>query len=263
MTSARHKSERIKAVAALAILLLLVGGAAVWTMPWKRAQYDEVTFCPKDGQYARTAILIDATDALGDVHIKSAIEQATQLVRSRLSLHEWTGVFVLNDDNLTLPSPQVALCNPGGESSCNPVFTNCKDAGRAFKKKFEAPMTSAIQGLAGLPPDEKSPILEMIRAVALDPGFDSSQPRRLIIISDMLQHAPGAYSHYNGDFDFAKWREGEYARDFLQLSLAGTKVEIWYVKRANLGHLQTHGHVEFWNQFFNAAGARVEKLVRL
>ena len=262
MISPRQKSRR-RAFIALGVLLLLAAGGIAAVAPWRTAQYHAATFCPKDGQYARTAILIDATDSLNEGQIKSATELAADLVANRLAPREWTGVFVLGEDNLTLPSPQIALCNPGGERDCNPLFANCRDAGRAFGEKFAAPVEAEIRALAEQPPEEQSPILEMIRAVALARDFDSSQPRRLIVVSDMLQNAPGRYSHYDGNFSFAAWRESEYAQEFLQLPLAGAEVEIWYVKRPGLEHLQTHGHLEFWNQYFAAVGARIRKAVRL
>lgn len=260
MISPRQKQRRRAGGVLLA--LLLAAGVVVAFAPRHSGEYHPATFCPKDGQYARTAILIDATDSLDDAQIKSATERAADLIGNRLAVHEWTGVFVLDEENLILPSPRIALCNPGGGDECNPLFANCRDAAREFDEKFAAPVAAEIRALAGLPPDDRSPILEMIRAVSLDGGFDSTRKRRLIIVSDMLQNTP-AYSHYGGDFNFSEWQKSDYARDFLRLPLAETEVEIWYVKRAGLEHLQTHGHIEFWNQYFAATGARVVLAARL
>ncbi|MBE8158610.1 MAG: hypothetical protein HAW59_04380, partial [Betaproteobacteria bacterium] len=222
----KKQGQRKWALAALSAAVLFVGGMATLVAPWNAGKYHRETFCPKNGEYARTAVLIDATDSLSAAQTK-AVADKTNALRGRLKLHEWLGVFVLNEDNLTLPQPNIALCNPGNEDTCNPLVVNCEDARLRFNNEFAAPMAAAVQDLAELPPRAVSPILEMIRAVALDRNFDSSQKRRLIIISDMLQNVP-EYSHYKNGADFSIWKKTGYAREFLQLPLTGVEVEIWY-----------------------------------
>lgn len=249
----RLKAPFIALGLAIAVLAMLAAVAL-----WPRGEYDPTTLCPIDGSYSRTAILIDATDALSASQVKTIREEINAL-RKRLMLYEWVGIFVLDEDNLVLPQPEVALCNPGDESTANPLYENPRQIRRRFEQDFRAPIEEAVERLARLPSKPTSPILEMIRAVALDPNFDSTKERRLIVVSDLLQNVP-AYSHYRQDADFERWRDTPYADEFLQLSLLDVEVDILYLKRADTRARQTRGHVAFWEDYFDAVGAAVQTL---
>ena len=239
-------------------LTVAVLAVAVALAFWPRGEYDPTTLCPTDGDYPRTAVLIDATDALSASQVKTIREEVNAL-RKRLTLHEWVGIFVLDEGNLVLPQPEVALCNPGDESTANPLFENPRQIRKRFEQEFRAPIEESVERLASLPSKSTSPILEMIRAVALDGNFDSTKDRRLIIVSDLLQNVP-EYSHYRQDANFDRWRDMPYARDFLQLSLLDVDVDILYLKRPDVRSLQTRGHVAFWEDYFDAVGAVVQTL---
>lgn len=254
MATRRRPKGHFIALAIVGLLAAAVVGFALWPRP----QLDPKTLCPKHGDYPRTAVLIDATDALGDSQLKTIREQLDAL-RDRLALHEWVGIFVLGEDNLVLPTPSVALCFPGDESSANPLYQNPRMVQSRFEREFRAPIDAAVEQLANLPPSATSPILEMIRAVALDRHFDATVGRRLVIVSDLLQNVPD-YSHYQSPADFQQWRQTPYAREFLQLSLLGVRVDVLYLKRVDLRARQTRGHVAFWESYFDAVGATVETL---
>ena len=259
--SRKQKRQRVGALVAFATMTAAVAAVLYVAGPWRADDYDAKTFCPKDGQYPRTALLIDATDSLGDFQSKALRDLADDL-RGKLVQYEWVGVFVLNEDNITVPKAEIALCNPGSEKDANPLYQNPREIRRKFERQFASPLRRAIDDLTKAPRQERSPIIEMIRAVALDSDFDSSQKRRLIIVSDMLQHTD-AYSQYRGGADYEKWRQSQHAAEFADLSLAGAKVEIWYVKRPLLSGAQTRRHVRFWEEFFAAAGAELDAVKRL
>ena len=254
----RRRSRPPKApfIALAGVLLVLAAMLVVALVP--RAEYDSDSLCPKGGGYPRTAVLIDATDSLSASQVKTIREEVNAL-RNRLALNEWVGIFVLDEDNLTLPAPEVALCNPGDESTANPLYENPVQVQQRFEQEFRKPIEQAVERLTDLPPKPTSPILEMIRAVALNRDFDSTQGRRLIVISDMLQNTAN-YSHYREGANFQQWQGTRQAKEFLQLSLLGVEVEILYLKRTEVRALQTHGHVAFWEGYFDAVGAVVNSL---
>lgn len=257
MASRRRRSRPQAHIVALGIALFVA--IAVLTVGlWPQRDYDEKTLCPKDGDYPRTAVLIDATDALNASQVKTIREEVTAL-RDRLALHEWVGIFVLNEDNLVLPAPEVALCYPGDESTANPLYENPRQIRRRFEREFRDPIEAAVQRLADLPSRPTSPILEMIRAVALDRNFDSTKGRRLLVVSDLLQNVP-EYSHYRAEPDFEQWRQTPYAREFLLLSLLDVQIDVLYLRRTETRPRQTRGHVKFWEEYFHAVGAVVETL---
>lgn len=257
----KQKRQRTGALVAFAAMTAAAAVVLYTAGPWRANDYDAKTFCPKDGQYPRTAFLIDATDSLGGVQSKALRDLAEDL-RGKLARYEWIGVYVLNEDNITVPKPEIALCNPGNEKDANPLYQNPREIRRKFDKQFAAPLRQAIDDLTKAPKQKYSPIIEMIRAVALDSDFDSSQKRRLIIVSDMLQHTDD-YTQYRGGADYEEWAQSSYATEFADLSLAGVEVEIWYVKRPLLSGAQTRRHVRFWEDFFAAAGAELGAVKRL
>lgn len=263
-----NRSRRIVAVVAVLLALAFLVVAVIVVAPWKANAYSAATFCPHDGNYPRTAVLIDATDSLSESQIKTVLDNINSLRqkdpdtgREPLEIYEWVGIFVLNEDNLTLPKPTVALCYPGSEDTANLLYQNPRRIQDRYEKQFLRPLEETAKRLAGAPEQSSSPIFEMIRAVALVKSFDSTKKRRLVIASDMLQNV-AEYSHYGNAPDYAKWRETEYAQKFLEPSLLrGVTVEIWYLKRpGETGDLQTRGHVDFWEQYFNDVGAEVAAL---
>lgn len=255
----RRRRSRLPKAPFIALALVLVALAALVAIALiPRAEYDPDSLCPTDGEYPRTAILIDATDSLSVSQVKTIREEINAL-RNRLALNEWVGIFLLDEDNLTLPTPMVALCNPGDESTANPLYENPTQIRRRFDQEFRTPIGEAVEQLVDLPPKPTSPILEMVRAVALDRDFDSTQKRRLIVVSDMLQNTQD-YSHYRADADFNAWQDSNHAKEFLQLSMLGVEVEILYLKRPDVRSLQTLGHVAFWESYFGAVGAKVNSL---
>jgi hypothetical protein len=258
----RRNKRRQNRAAWLLIAGALVIVAAIGAFAWQNAKradaFDPQTFCPKDGEYPRTAVLLDASDSLSASQTKAVGEYLRDL-RARLEEREWLGLFVLRADNLVLPSPEIARCNPG--SDANPLYENPRLVRRRFEEEFRRPLEDALSRLAQSEnPQDESPILEMVEAVALDRNFDFTRKRRLIIVSDMLQNT-AAYSHYRGAPDFAAFRESGYGRRFMELSLLGAEVEILYLKREKTRDLQTTAHIRFWEDFFDAAGARVELVV--
>ena len=257
------KAKNRSAVFALifaAVALGGAGGAALW-LDFESQKIDARTFCPKDGVFARTVVLLDATDPLSPGQQKAVGEYLLRQLPRELEDREWLGFFVLREDNVVLPEAEIALCYPGDADSANPLIENPRRRAKIFEEKFQRPMLAALARLvAARPPQSSSPILEMIEAAALRPDFDSTQKRRLVVVSDMLHNTAG-YSHYQGERDFADFRGGDYGRRFLELPLAGVDVRILYLKREETAALQTRGHVRFWEDYFSALGARVSRLI--
>lgn len=251
-----RRKKRIYAGLALGCALLVFIAVAILGL--RKDQIDSNTLCPLDGNYARTAILIDATDSLSDSQIKSAMEEINNL-RRRLAINEWVGIFILNENNLTLPAPEIALCYPGDGSTASPLYENPELFQRRFEKDFQKPMEDAIKQLAEMPPQATSPIHEMIQAVALDRNFDSTKQRRFIVVSDMLQNTP-QYSHYQNGVDFEAWKNSPHGETFPQFSLLGVDVEILYLKRVKTQSVQTRGHIFFWEKYFAELGAFIKIL---
>jgi len=254
------KNALAAAILAAAIGTLASLGFFVLHEQEKRGSYDSETFCPLDGSERHTAILIDASDTLSPTQVNRVIDHVDGLRRD-LDLHEWVGLYVLDEDDISLPQPVFALCNPGSGAQANPLYENPERVRRQFEQKFSRPLAEAVESLATDARQEQStsPILEMIRAVATDRRFSASSGRRLLVVSDMLQNMP-AYSQYGGDFDFDAFRRLPYAEQFLNVSLLEVDVELIYLKRAHTARLQTRGHIDFWESYFDAVDASLNRV---
>lgn len=254
-------TSRIAPFAILGVLILLAVLAATTLL--SERSYDPRTLCPRDGDYGRTAILIDATDSLGASQVKVIVEEINKLMQ-HLDMYEWIGLFILNEDNITLAKPEIERCNPGSEA--NPITENPKLIQQKFQREFQEPMEKAVRQLVRRPTQATSPIFEMIYAISQDRNFDSTKKRGLVIVSDMLQNV-SKYSHYDGYLNtadpgeyFENWKNTDYARQVLQLSLHGVEVHILYVQRPDSRRLQTRGHVRFWENYFSEVGAKIVRL---
>lgn len=172
----------------------------------------------------------------------------------KLELHEWVGLFPLNEDNVTLAKPEIALCNPGSKQDANEWIENPAFKQKEFEQKFQKPIEEKVQRLIRRTTQATSPIFEMIYAVSQYKHFDSTQKRRLVIVSDMLQNV-SKYSHYGGNLNIKDWKNTDYAQKVLQLSLHGVNVRVLYVQRLNEHRQwQTPEHVQFWKHYFSEVG---------
>ena len=193
MITDQQRRERKLAGTALAFVVAVAAG--LFLMATIKRPLDPDTLCPLDGQYARTAVLVDATDSLS-ISQHTAITAAVLALPRRLEMFEQVSVYVLDAEKLLLPEPAIALCYPGDRGTANLLIENPEEVQRRFEEGFKMPLIQAIDAVAATPPHPTSPIHEMLRAVAMTREFDASQPRRLLIVSDLLQHTPPGYSHY-------------------------------------------------------------------
>ena len=83
-------------------------------------------------------------------------------------------------------------------------------------------------------------------------------PRRLIIISDLLQYVPG-YSQYHPIADFEHFKTLPYYQN-VRADLSGISVEFWYVRRQKTLNLQSKKHQDFWQDYITDQGGSVDKI---
>jgi hypothetical protein len=108
-------------------------------------------------------------------------------------------------------------------------------------------LRSAQSGGAG----RASPILAGVRAIAADPDFGGEIPhRRLVLVSDLLEHNPQGFSLYAPGADYAAWR--------LQSpvgppDLAHVDLRVVPLDRPDHAAQQAAALDHFWTAFFDAA----------
>jgi hypothetical protein len=117
-------------------------------------------------------------------------------------------------------------------------------------KISRAPSTALRSAAAG-GTQRASPIVAGLRAVAADPDFGAEIPRRrLVLVSDLLEHDPRGFSLYVSDADYAGWRAQAPTGP---PDLAHVDLRIVPLDRPDHAARQSAALEVFWPAFFDAA----------
>jgi hypothetical protein len=254
---------RIAGAAALA-LVLIVGGAALALKGRSAAvPTDAKTLCPTKRPPSQImVILLDVSSRFSE---PQRLQIQNQLARLRDSVPRFGLVQVYTVDRLRrrLTAPINHLCNPGTGAELNQMYQNPQLA----KKKwdgFAAKLRSDINRQIEARPHGTSPIFEAIQATALrtfgKPEYDGL-PKRLVIISDLMQHVPSGLSMYKEVPAFDSFKNTDYfAR--VRSDLSGVSVLIYYLVRPKVEE-QDAKHIAFWNDYFRFEGAKMEPMEKV
>jgi hypothetical protein len=175
------------------------------------------------------AILLDVTDPLTVQEQQSILNKFGDFV-ANTGANTQMEIFVVDTTSTNLLQPLVkgkSLVDvkrlPRGLAVANPqmqktIWNN------TFFKPLEAHLKVAMVG----PNSTNSPIMESIQSVALtlfDPDPDRSKPRKLAIVSDLMQNTPGL-SFYQSIPTLQQLRQSQVFRSH-QIDLQGVQVELW------------------------------------
>jgi hypothetical protein len=256
---------KLRIAGAAAVLLVLVAGGAALAIKGRSAAVptNATTLCPtKRPPSEILVILLDVSSRFSE---PQRLQIQNQLARLRDSVPRFGLVEVYTVDRLRrrLTEPVNHLCNPGTGAELNQMYQNPQLA----KKKwdgFAAKLRTDINKQIEAKPHATSPIFEAIQATALrtfgKPEYDGLA-KRLVIISDMLQHVPGGLSMYKGVPAFDSFKNTDYfAR--VRSDLSGVSVLLYYLVRPRVEE-QDPKHIAFWNDYFRFEGAKMEPMEKV
>jgi hypothetical protein len=255
---------RIAGAAALALVLIAGGAALALKSRSAAVPTDGKTLCPTKRPPSQImVILLDVSSRFSE---PQRLQIQNQLARLRDSIPRFGLVQVYTVDRLRrrrLTEPVNHLCNPGTGAELNQMYQNPQLA----KKKwdgFAAKLRSDIDKQIGSKPQATSPIFEAIQATALrtfgKPEYDGL-PKRLVIISDLLQHVPGGLSMYKEVPPFDAFKNTDYfAR--VRSDLTGVSVLLYYLVRPKIEE-QGPKHIAFWEDYFRFEGAKMEPMEKV
>jgi hypothetical protein len=151
------------------------------------------------------------------------------------------------------------LCKPASEKDVSSFNQNVGLVKTRYQERFLAPLLANLERMISASGANTSPIMESLQTLVADtPGFLTFKgPRRLILVSDLLQHSE-AMSFYRGD----DWQSFEASPAFQRLgrTLNGVDVEIFAVPRV-VNKIRDPSAVEdFWIRYFELQGASLPKL---
>lgn len=250
--TAPHSLDRQGAWLIVGSLVFL--GLAAALMGWRSssAPPDPITLCSGGRPIAgEIVILFDATDHPSASELASVVEWFRQFELSGLRQNERVTLWVLGTSAHGTLARRFCRCYPGRET--DPVLHNPAMAAAACESLFARPLRDAIEAAGTATPSHRSPILEAIRELSVQPEFvGSSGRKRLIVVSDLEENVPGL-SLYRGVPSFARFRSAPLFRQ-LKSNLHGVPVDVLYLPRGVVGASLSPAITDFWREFFNECG---------
>lgn len=261
----RQRRQRIKNIWGIVIILLVItlivlsiGGG--WYLQQYLITLNNETLCPIDGPHALTVILIDQTDSLNIIQ-QQAIRVRLKEIQMQTPRYGGIMLFLIGDTNRDLLRPIEYICNPGAVTDASPLYQNIhiiEQRWQIFAKRLEQIFNNFIQITA----KTHSPIIENIQSIALT-NFVTTKlniPKRLILVSDLLQHSQELsfyqripnFSHINSEL-FHK----------LHSPLTGVEIEILYLRRSTKQAIQSKDLIKFWQQYLESNGGSLTRVVSI
>lgn len=243
----------------LALVVIVVLGAVAFVF---RLDGLGVGTCSVSKLRSLTVIAIDATDVLNDVQ---RLSLHNELIATIGGVPKGGGVQIwrIAPTAGTLPDAAGPLtCNPGDAMTANPWFSNPRLVDRTYSDTFRQPLIAAIDRFIAAQSEPQSPIMESIQSIgvrtfAVAPSR-SILSKRLILASDLIQNTSN-YSQLHSVEPFEQFARTLNYRRVAPPILSDVSVELLYLQRSNGPSYKQH--IEFWQQYFARAGARVDRVV--
>lgn len=243
-----------------AMIVVLVGTGAFFYVKSKEVSTDPLTLCPRSRPPTEvTVVLLDASDEFSEPQ-RLEVRNLLQRLRDEIPQFGLVEVYPVDRLGKRLTEPLIHLCNPGNGKEVNPIYQNPEFAQRKWQR-FADTLSKAIDEQISASDALTSPIFEAIQATAIRtfdrPEFDGI-PKRLVIISDLLQNVPGELSMYDAVPSFSAFRRTPYFSR-IRSDLTGVSVIVYYLVRSNV-RVQGRAHIAFWDDYFRAQGAALEEV---
>lgn len=258
----RQKRKTLYGVAMAVVSLLLAGGMGWYIFISDGTQLDE-NMCPADqGPSSVNVVVIDVTDPYNSIQWQN-IKNRLSEIKNEIPKHGLLAIFSVTKSVPKTLEPEVELCNPGSGQQSSIWTSNPRLKRRRWQKSFIAPIDSILTHINTEGPRRTSPIMETIQAAKAHVGAYDTDDRRLVIVSDMMQHTD-EYSHYGARPPEYDQFESAAPDEKLSTDLSGWKIEILYAWRGGAeSQVQGKSHVDFWNQYFQENGATLQRVVRI
>ena len=235
----------------IALAIAALGGLGAAAFLLRAPPTDPETLCRTDAPLrAHTIVLVDSTDRLEGRHrrkLRAVLDQE----RARLAQYDRLTVMRINVRRPQEPAILFSRCLPRPPEQTNPLFENARMTQQRWDEEFAGALAAALRSAQAGGSQRASPVVAGWRAVAADPEFDPAIPnRRLVRVSDLLEHNPNGFSLYVSNADYSMWRtlSPQGAPD-----LARVDVRLVPVDRPDHAGQQSSAMERFWTPFFDAA----------
>lgn len=160
---------------------------------------------------AHTILLIDQSDPFSENDLAWVDELIDAEARALPRFGRLT-VILPNSAQPFDPKTLYAHCSPGSVEDANPILQNPRMIDDTWREHFYKPLSETVEETLKTTNQPSSPLFEALYAVGDRADFQSNRNnRRLVIVSDLMQHSDG----------FSFYRTGTDLEAFNQTSLAG------------------------------------------
>jgi hypothetical protein len=250
-------------------LIIFSAAAVVGVLVWaaivrsSKAQLDPKTLCPVDAPTSITAVIVDATDALDPVQ-REQVGRLLKDLKDDIPKNGEVELYTVGTSDTQLLRPELDICNPGSGSTASPYYENQKRMQLVWRDRYSNKVDEVLTRLLTEPSKNTSPIMESVQAAAVQAFIGqglNAIPKRLVIVSDMLQNTTGL-SQYSRLESFDRFKASPYYIK-VRPDLRGVEVEIYYLRRTDGVRVQGVAHINFWQSFFAASGATLTHVVSI
>lgn len=222
---------------------------------------DRDTLCRSEGPSSITAILLDSTDSFGATTKQDLSNQMWDCLDESEENHE-ISIFTVDSIRENTLEPIIQVCNPGDPDEADPLIESEAIIRRRWNQQFRQPLEEKLDSLLTAQEAPSSPIMESVQSVSIthfQAGKRDTIPRRLIIISDLLQNSD-EISFYREPPDFDRFQQTPKAR-WLNPDLRNVDIEIWLIQR-RLHQGGGGALLKFFQSWLEEHGGRVVRVLR-
>ena len=155
---------------------------------------------------AHTVVLIDQSDPFTE----NDMDWVATLIDGEARALPRNGRLTVITPNAGSPhTPRVvhSACSTGSPDRANPILSNPRMVTDTWREKFYVPVMADVDSAMTDTRAPSSPLFETLYAIADRPDFQSSQKkRRLVIVSDLMQHSD-EFSFYRYGADYGAYSE--------------------------------------------------------
>jgi hypothetical protein len=210
------------------------------------------TGCRVDGVVpAHVVLLIDQSDPFQPNDLGWVQELADEEARALPKYGRLT-VMTPSAADPFAPGVLFSACSPGSAIDANPLFQNPRMIEQDWQSKLMKPLLTTLEKVMEEKVQPASPLSEALYAIADRADFqESAGARRLIVISDLMQHSE-AYSFYRTGADYDAYLGSRLAETAPRLEDVNVVARVVPRQIYDLPLSDVKG---FWRTYFADAGA--------
>ena len=215
------------------------------------------TFCPEDGPYSKTIVILDLSDSLNEPQ-EEFFKVELENIKKGIKKHHNLTIFLLNPNAELEENKKLSMCNPGTQDDiAEKSFEGYSTDPKKIKKKwnnFSKQVSDEVGVLIkNIKPINSSPIFETIQLVHITELKDfENNVNKIIILSDMIQHTNPGLSMYNNNVPlFSNFSKGEYFSKIRTNFNENVDVTLHVLRRDQHRVFQQSQEFQyFWSTFF-------------